>query len=80
MLETPWFFKKTARLEFILRAEKVKWQPHDGYGFWTSPRYWGAVFVRYYGETPNGKDDPRWDKILKLGFPITRTLRSALTR
>lgn len=75
MFSTPWFLKKTARLERIIRKHVRVFVPHDLYGPLTSPRLWRAVFIDYFGEEPKDNNDPRWDTLFKEGFPLARKCR-----
>lgn len=59
-------------LEFIIADEMQRFVPHDMYSARTSPRLWRTVFERYFGTVPTSETDPRWDELLKKGFPIMR--------
>ncbi len=74
MVSTPWFLKKTARLERIIRRHRRLFTPHDNYGVSTSPRFWRNVFLEYYRDAPVHDQDARWDELFKKGFPLLRAL------
>lgn len=63
---------ETARLKRSLLLAKACWEPANGYGLTTCPVFWRNVFTNYYLEHPTGIDDPRWDELLKLGYPLLR--------
>lgn len=71
----PWWeYQKLLRLKLILKKLSRGWEPHDNYGLKTSPRFWRAVFIHFYGEIPTGDTDERWDTLFALGFPLLREL------
>ena len=61
--------ERTNRIERALILARTEYTTiKSEYGRYC-PYYWRRVFKLYFGDLPTRDEDPRWNELLKIGFP-----------
>lgn len=69
----------SATLEDALIEAKLAWKELRG-PMHLCTVYWTHVFLLYFGDSPYGDNDPRWDTLFKEGMPALRVIEGRETK